>query len=274
MKLFSVLHAAPLQKPLTRPPRVLVVSHGLGEHGGRYLHLPHFLAGAVDAVFCVDHRGHGRSEGLRGHVDRFDSYCDDLGLAIRRVAERYGSGGAEIHVLGHSLGGLIALRTLLNEPELPVRSLILSAPLLGIRVEVPFVKKMAAVTLSKLWGSLQLLNELEPGDLTHDPAVSEAYVADRLVHKKITPRLFSEMVATIDKTRKKDSGLAQPLLLLIPAEDRITDAAAATAFFHGLKHEDKQLKTYPGFFHEALNEVGKEKVFQDLSAWILRNAGD
>lgn len=271
VQLFGVLHsrsAGPVR-------RVLVVSHGLGEHGGRYLHFPHFLEKHVDAVYCLDHRGHGRSEGLRGHVERFDLFSDDLALAIRRLGERLTKlhGAVEIHLVGHSLGGLIALRALLADTKLAVRSVALSAPLLGIRVEVPAIKKMLAGTLSRVWGSLQMLNELDARELSHDPAVVEAYLADRLVHKKITPRLYTQMVATYEVARRRDSGLAAPLLMLIPEEDRITDSGAAMNFFRGLKHRAKELKTYPGFYHEAFNETGKEKVFEDLAGWINRNAG-
>lgn len=255
-------------------PRILVVSHGLGEHGGRYLHLPHYLQDAVDGVYCLDHRGHGRSEGLRGHADSFDQYCDDLILLIRRLDERAKKsyGKSEIHVLGHSMGGLIALRAHFAVSNLPVRSLSLSAPLLGIRVEIPLVKRMAAGTLSKLWGTLQLANEIDVNLISHDPEVVRAYQTDRLVHNRITPRLFTSMVSAIEATAKRDSGLAYPVQLMLPGEDKVTDSAAARKWFDALKHPDKVLRTYPEFYHESLNELGKEKAFDEVREFIRRRS--
>lgn len=270
LQLFGVLHR--LEKGW-EGKNLLVVAHGFGEHGGRYLHFPHYLQGAVDGVYCIDHRGHGRSEGLRGHVDRFDLYCEDLILAIRRLEEmllkRFGI--VHLHLFGHSMGGLIALRAAHLDSSLPIRSLALSAPLLGIKAEVPFAKKLLAGTLSKLWGSLQLESELDVGDLSHDPEVVQSYTLDRLVCSKITPRLFTQMQWAIQDTVPRSTGLHFPTQMMIPGEDRITDSEATLAYFRALKQKDKQLKTYPGFFHESFNEIGKEKAFEDLKTWIQRN---
>ena len=177
-------------------------------------------------------------------------------------------GKAEIHVFGHSMGSLVTLRALIADRKLPVTSVILSSPLLGIKVEVPVVKRMAAGTLSKLWGSLQMASEVDPKDLSHDPEVVKNYVDDRLVHKKITPRLFTGMMAAIADTKKRDSDFDYPILMVVPGQDKITDSDAAIAFFDQLKLKDKSLKKYPTFFHESFNEIGKEAAFQDLCAWI------
>lgn len=266
-QLFGVLHR-PAEN--WNSPKALIVSHGLHEHGGRYLHFPHYLKESVQAVYCIDHRGHGRSEGLRGHIDHFEQFSDDLMLAIRRLDEQLQKrfGRSEIHVLGHSMGGLIALRSLFAVSNLPVRSLILSSPLLGIRTEVPMVKKLASVVLSRVWGSLQLDSGLDVAGLSHDPEVIQAYVSDRLVSKKITPRMFQEMVRAMHETADREAGLAYPILMLLPSDDPITDSSAAMKFFRNLKHRDKQMKSYPGFFHESFNEIGKERVFDELKSWL------
>ncbi len=265
-QLFSVTHhATPWASAKT-----LIVFHGQGEHGGRYLHFPHYLRSAVDAVRCVDHRGHGRSEGLRGHVDQFSRYSDDAALAIRRLDEmlRARFGKSEIHVLGHSMGGLVALQTLLRFPDLPIRSAAISAPLLKIKVPIPRVKEKVGVMLANIWGSLQMTNEVDANLLTHDRAVADVYRADRLVHDKVTPRFYVELTAAMAEVRKRDSGFDYPLLMLVPLADEIVDPDAALEFFRRFRLRDKALKTYPGLYHEAFNEPEKEAVFEDLRSWI------
>jgi acylglycerol lipase len=251
-------------------PKVLLVLHGMGEHGGRYLHVPHFTQSEVGAVIMLDHRGHGRSEGLRGHVDSFDLFADDVAATIRRVDEslRKRFGRSEIHVLAHSLGGLILLRTLFLHPGLPLQSVTLSAPLLGVRVELPLAKRMAAHLMSRVWGSLHMTSEIDPKQVSHDSEVAEAYTADRLTHGKGTPRFYVELMNAIADTLTRDSGIDIPFQLLVPLEDRIVDPDASLRFFRNLKSREKRLRTYPGFYHESFNEIGKEQAFEDLRSWI------
>jgi alpha-beta hydrolase superfamily lysophospholipase len=254
--------------------RALVISHGIGEHGGRYLHFPHYLRGSIDLIVAPDHRGHGRSEGLRGHVSRFTDYEDDLALAIRRLDEKLKKrfGKSEIHVLGHSMGSLIMLGMLYRHPDLPIRSATASSPLIGLRMPVPVVKKFAALAVSRIWGNLQMETELNVSYLSHDREVLETYQKDRLVHPKITPRLFLAMQASMADIVKHERPFPYPLLAIVPMDDPIVNPETALSFYRSLKISDKQLKTYPGFLHESFNEIGKERVFEDLETWIKLHA--
>lgn len=266
LQLFQIAH----HREKWTSPKALVVLHGMGEHGGRYLHVAHFLKDDVGAVYCLDHRGHGRSEGLRGHISRFDLFSDDAALAIRRIDEslRKRFGRSEIHVLAHSLGGLIGLRTAFLHPTLPIHSLTVSAPLLGVKVELPLVKRAGAQVLSRIWGSLHMASEIDARLVSHDPEVVDAYRADRLVHRKGTPRFYTELLKAIADTKSRESGLEVPLQMIVPLQDSIVDPEASLEFFRNLKHREKQLRTYPGFFHESFNEIGKEQAFEDLRSWI------
>ncbi|MBI2711401.1 MAG: lysophospholipase [Bdellovibrio sp.] len=266
LQLFGVLH----HKKNWKTPKVLVVLHGLGEHGGRYLHLPHYLQNEVDAIYCLDHRGHGRSEGLRGHVEDFDLYSDDAALVISRLDEMLKKrfGHSEIHLLGHSMGGLIGLRTCLKHSTLPLLSATISAPLLGIRMKVPPVKKALSGFLAKTWGSLQLTSTLDPSHLSHDSEVGQAYMKDRLVHLKVTPKFFVSLESAMADTLKRDSGFHFPMLLIVPMQDKIVDSDVALEFFRNLKHREKVLKTFADSFHEPLNEVNKEEIIGEIGKWI------
>lgn len=267
-RLFAVLHHAKDWKS----HRALVILHGHGEHGGRYLHVPHFIHSVVDAVYCPDFRGHGRSAGLRSHVERFDLYLQDSAQAIRRMDEKLKArfGKSEIFVLAHSMGGLIALRALLKFKDLPVKAASISAPLLAVKFPVPAIKKGAGRILSTVWGSLHMSSGLDPKKISHDPEVIDAYQEDRLVHGKVTPRFFVELEDAMEDLRvhSKNLSFETPLQFLIPLEDQIVSSEVSIQFFNDLSHHDKQLKKYPGFYHESLNEVGKERVFEDILAWI------
>lgn len=254
--------------------RSLVLIHGMGEHSGRYLHLPHYLQGSVRAVHVFDLRGHGRSEGVRGHVERFDSLVDDCAFVVRRfhesVLKKFGR--AEVHLLGHSLGGHLALRTALLNPDLPVRTLQVSAPFLGLHADVPLFKRLGAQTLARVWGSLQLDTGLDARGICRDPEVVSAYLNDRLVHGKMTPRFFAGLTRAMVDTLSRDHGIEPPLQMLVPLADRIVDSEASQRFFRRLKHRDKRLKTYPGCYHEPMNEPCKEEVFADIRSWIDAHA--
>lgn len=251
-------------------PRALFVIHGFGEHIGRYLHVPHYLQNVVDSVHGLDMRGHGRSEGLRGHIERFDDMVDDCVSAILRLDQQLKKkfGRSEIHLLGHSMGGHLALRALFLNPELPVVTANISAPFLGIKAKVPVSKKVAARALSRVWGTLQMDTNLKADNLSHDKAVPEAYLADRLVHGKMTPRFYTELQAAMSDTMRRTTGINHPLQMLLPMQDSVVDPEKSLHFFRELKTREKRLKTYPGFYHEPMNEVGKEKVFEDLCDWI------
>jgi len=268
LQLYSVMHHPQDWKG----ERTLVVLHGLGEHGGRYLHFPHYLQSVVDGVYCLDHRGHGRSEGTRGHVESFDLFVNDLVTAIERLhqnlIQRFGH--AEIHLFAHSMGGLIALRTLLAHSHLPLRSVAISAPLLRIALEVPPLKRAVASVIGKVWGSLQMTSEVNAKDLSHDVAVVTAHGQDRLIHSKITPQLFNEMLGAMESAMKlSPCELNYPVQFHIPLEDRVVSAEAALDFFRNFRSPQKSLKTYPHFYHEAFNELKKEEPFSDLLDWLL-----
>lgn len=269
LQLFGVNHH--LEK--WTAPRALIVLHGLGEHGGRYLHFPHYLKDTVQSVYCLDHRGHGRSEGLRGHVDRFDLYVDDAVLAIKRLDEhlkrRFGK--SELHLFAHSMGGLIALRAVLKHAELPLQSVAISSPLLGVKVELSLVKRAAARALARVWGKVHMNSDIDPSTVSHDPEVVQNYIQDRLVHKKGTPLLYVEMMGAIEDTMKRHGPIQFPIQAMLAGEDRIVNTQAALEFMENLEAKEKLTLTYPGYFHEIVNELGKDRVFEDLKKWIIQH---
>lgn len=245
----------------------VLVSHGLGEHGGRYGELGDALAGRGIEVHALDHRGHGRSGGARGHVDRFAELVRDLETFRAAVAPASGP----VFLLGHSMGALVALRHLQAHPGVRWSGVVLSAPLLGIAVRAPRWKTALSGVLARLLPRLPFHNEIRLDALSSDPGYEAAYRADPLLHQVITPRMYTELGAAMRAARSAPPP-AVPLLVLAPGADAVADPRAVAEWAAEQGAEATVLR-YPGFRHEALNERERHRVLADLLAWIEARTG-
>lgn len=253
------------------PRAAVLLLHGLGEHAGRYAHVARHFAAMEIATFALDHRGHGRSGGRRGHAVHFAELVadvDQLWTAVRRHLP------AELpwFLLGHSLGGLVALRYLQTHPDAGFVGGILSAPLLGVLVRAPAWKLRLAKLLSQVAPALGLANEIDPEHLSRDPQVLAALAADPLVHDRITPRFYLEMRTAMAEGARDRGMLRVPLLFLLPGDDRVVDAAVTERFAHALAC-DVQIHHYAGFRHEPLNDPEHERVLGDIFDWMQIHLG-
>ncbi len=258
--------------------RFLFVVHGQAEQSDRYEHFPHYLAGLVDAVICIDLPGHGKSQGVRGHIENFDQY-ERAVLAGFQAAQdwmkKQSSGRAEAHWLGHSMGGLITLRTLLKHSDLPLKSVTVSAPLLDLAMAVPVVKRIFGELIEPILGSLKLKNELNGDLISHDPEVAKSYSENPLNHNYVTPRFFVNMMKEMPLVRNNHGPLAYNVLLIVPLADAIVNWKMTYHYFKELKVTEgkkKSLAGFPNFFHEAFNEIGKERAFTALADWLEKNS--
>lgn len=253
--------------------RMLFLVHGQGEQSGRYEHFAHYLDGAVDAIFCIDLPGHGLSAGIRGHIEHFDQYSEAimLGFQFAREWMEKNSQLTSIHWFGHSLGGMLTLRTLYKHPELKLNSVTVSAPLLEIAVPVPPLKKFFGELFEPLIGKLKLSNELDGSLVSHDTDVATAYDKDPLNHGYITPRFFVQLTKEMPLIRKQTAEFAYPLMMVIPLDDRIVSWKANMQFFNDVKiagGKKKNLVSLPQYYHESFNDLGKERPFNALYDWI------
>ena len=265
------LHA--LRWAADAPRAALLVSHGLGEHAGRYAALARDLVPHGIDVHALDHRGHGRSGGMRAYVDRFGRYVEDFEAFRLRVMESLPP-GLPVFLLGHTLGGLIAIRWLEAHRGGGLRGAILSAPLLGIAKQAAGWKVALSGVLSKVLPWVPIPNEIDPAELSSDPAYLRSYREDPLVHAKITPRLYTGMVQAMGDAVAEKDRLALPLLFLVPGADSIVREEETLRFAEGLAG-DVTVRRYPGFRHESLNELERDRPIADLLAWMeARMDGD
>ncbi|MFN2289765.1 MAG: lysophospholipase [Anaerolineae bacterium] len=251
-------------RPEGIPRASLAVIHGFGEHSGRYGNVVDWFVPRGYAIYALDQRGYGRSPGGRGHVNAFSEYRQDVAAFLDLV--RNAEAGRPLFLLGHSLGGLIALDYSLHDPS-GLDGVIASGPTLGTVGVSPFLLLLSKA-LSRLWPSLTLETGLEVAALSRDQAVVDAYVSDPLVHNLGTPRLGTEMAKAAERAQGHAADLALPCLILHGGADRLCDPKDSRAFFDKVTFADKQRHEYEGYYHEIFNDVDKEVVFADMEAWL------
>lgn len=248
---------------------VLVVCHGLNEHSGRYQNLIHHFSKAGYSIYLYDHRGHGKSDGVRSHIDHFKTILDDLHTFSSLVFEKEGK--KRIFLVGHSLGGQIILNYLANTKH-HYAGFIASSPNIRMAIEIPLIKKFVGLKLSAFLPRLKLGNEIDPKWISRDKKVVEDYKRDSLVSKSISVRLASEIIKNQDQIMACAKKISLPGLILHGGDDHICSSKGTRDFFSQLASMDKELKIYDGFYHELFNERGKEKVFHDMEEWIQRHS--
>ena len=245
------------------PPRgVVLVTHGYAEHCGRYRELANVIVGAGWAALSYDVRGHGQSPGVRGFIDRFDEYLEDL-AAMQAAARALAPEGAPLVLLGHSHGGLITLRALCDErPPRDVKAAILSSPYLGLRLPVPAYRKLLARVASRVAPTLAQPNALRVEDLTSDPAKQQERLADKLCLDIATARWFTEALRAQAYVATHASRIKIPTTWLVAGADPIADPARARVIASqvpGATYHD-----LVGLKHEVFNETSRGQVFAEV----------
>ncbi|MEE2829605.1 MAG: lysophospholipase [Myxococcota bacterium] len=246
---------------------IVCVVHGLGEHGDRYGEMADALAAGGFAVVSCDHRGHGRSGGLRGHCESFDDYVADLCGFIATVQELLGT-ELPTYLLGHSMGGLIAVRTLQTRTDLALAGAIISNPCLEVAVQAPRLKVAMARGLAKLLPRLRLDNELTVEDICRDPAVVTAYEADPLIHRKISARWYTALLQAMELAGQDPPSVAVPTLWILSGQDRICDSEVSESFARQLPAHRVTVRRFPEAFHEAHNGPDKGEVLSAVLGWL------
>jgi alpha-beta hydrolase superfamily lysophospholipase len=244
---------------------VVIVAHGYGEHGGRYGNLIERLVPRGYAVYALDHRGHGRSEGPRGHVGRFAEFVADLHALRVRIEDE--QRGKPLFLLGHSMGGLIAVRYLLSHGS-GLSGAILSSPAFGIHNEPSRWLEWLGRLLSRIAPRTSFQGNVDPQFLSRDQTVGRAYAADPLVHRRATARFFTEFKWAMRNTQERAAEIRLPILILQAGDDRLVQARATELFAANVGAESKEFHLYPELFHELFNETDKERVFADLERWL------
>ena len=247
------------------PKALVVLVHGLHEHSGRYEHVARRLTDAAYAVFAMDHQGHGRSGGAQGNVGSMAGVLTDLdhlrGLAEASVP------GVPVFVLGHSMGGLIALDHVTDRGQDGLAGLVLS----GAAVDVSSaggVQMRLAPLIGKVAPNLGVLL-LGSENVSRDPAVVTDYENDPLNRNgKVRARTGAEMLLAVQRVVDRLPQVTLPVLVMHGTDDRLVPVQAADLIHDSVGSTDKTLLTYDGLFHEIFNEPEQKQVLDDLVGWL------
>ena len=251
--------------PEGEPKAILLVIHGLAEHSGRYMNVVNFLVPSGYAVYGIDHIGHGKSDGKRVYVKRFQDYTKTLKNYFDMIREWQPE--KPIFLIGHSMGGLISAAYLLEHQD-ELSGAVLSGP--GIKVPdnisqaIIFVGNMLSIIMPKAG-----LIQLDAEGVSRDPAVVDAYVNDPLVYTgKITARLGAELLKAMQYVTDQAPKIRLPIMIVQGSDDKLVDPSGAQLLYDLVSSKDKTIKIYNGFYHEVFNEPEHEQVLNDVKTWI------
>ncbi len=258
--------------PTGRPRAAVAIVHGFGEHSGRYANVVAPLTSAGYAVHGFDLRGHGRSQGRRGHIDAWSDYRDDVGLYLDH-ARAQEAPGTPIHLYGHSLGGAIVLEYGLHRQDGLSGAVASSPALRPTGVRSPVLEGLGTA-MSRVWPSFSLNVPLENEALSRAPERLEALHGDPLNHRRLSARAMVATLNALGWTEAHAGDWRLPLLIFHGTDDRIIDPAGTVAFAEAARAggaTDVELRMYAGVYHEPHNDLDAPTVLADVVAWLDRH---
>jgi alpha-beta hydrolase superfamily lysophospholipase len=249
--------------PSGDPKALILLIHGLSDHAGRYGHVGAFFASSGYAVIVIDLRGHGRSFGKRGDFPSYNQVMDDIALFLDEARKRHPA--IPLILYGHSMGGNLVLNHLIrNKPE--VAGAVVTSPWLRLTFKPPVYKFILAKMMNRIFPSFSQADGVIPAFLSHDEATARNYIADPLVHSRISVRTFLGISSAGEYALKHADKITCPLLLMHGTADSLTSFSASREF-SGKIIARHTFKAWEGLFHELHNEPEKEAVLGFIKDW-------
>lgn len=244
---------------------VVMLIHGLGEHCQRYEALGSYLSKAGYALCSMDLPSHGHSEGQRGHVDNFNVFQQAaLGL-YQHIKTAYPD--TPVFLLGHSMGGLIATRLLLDHQN-KFQGALLSGAAIQSPQEPPAWQVLVMKAIAKLFPKSPML-QLDASAVSRDPKVVEKYMADPLVSKdKLSAQFLVAMTNTMEQCKSEAAKISLPILIMHGSADVMTAPEGSELLHDSISSTDKQLTIYDGLYHEIFNEPEAKSIYGEIVDWM------
>ncbi|MDF5732310.1 MAG: lysophospholipase [Rhizonema sp. PD38] len=253
--------------PLANPSAIVLIIHGLGSHSGLFSNVIEHLVKAGYAVYGLDLRGHGRSQGQRGHIRTWSEFREDLKVFLKLIEVQ--QPGCPRFLLGHSLGGAIVLDYVLRFPT-AVQGVITMAPPLG-RVGISPVKLTLGRTLSQVMPRFALNTGFAGSKASRDQNVLATFTQDRLMHSRGSARLATEFLGAIAWIQSHANDLLVPILILHGGADQVALPEGSRVFFQKIDFPDKEHHEYPESRHALHRDLDCQEMLADLEDWLERH---
>ncbi|MEM7106347.1 MAG: lysophospholipase [Bacteroidota bacterium] len=251
-------------KPATDPRAVICLVHGMGEHCSRYDHMAKFYSEHGIAMVGYDRRGHGNSEGKRGHTTTFEAFLNEIDHLLDAAKERYP--GKPIILYGHSMGGNLVLNYFLRRnPDIAL--LVTTGAWIRLAFEPPKFLIWLARISNKIAPGFTQGNNLKTEHISTDPVEVKKYENDPLVHDRITSATAVNMFDACDWLLAQKTELSVPALIMHGSSDQII-AASGSQDFAANNSGDITTKLWEGMYHEVHNEKDKQAVFNYTLEWV------
>ncbi len=245
----------------------LIVVHGVGEHLERYLSFAKKISARNCTCYLYDQRGHGNSDGKRGHITQFEDYSNDLLKIYDLVSSE--SQEHPVFVYGHSMGSIVAVLFALNH-QAKIKGLILTG--FPFKPSIPisgYTLKLIKI-ISKIIPLQSTPTMINVKQLSHDENIWNAYEQDNMINKTVTFNWISEFYSALDGLKKSLTNLELPLLIMHGGEDKIARLKGAKQAFQSIHSKDKTFQIFEGQRHELLNELSPtpDQVINRIRDWI------
>jgi alpha-beta hydrolase superfamily lysophospholipase len=250
------------------PRALLGIVHGLGEHSGRYSAVAELLVRARFTVVALDLPGHGETPGARGDIPSWSQLLDAIVPALFTASRGLPGQPMELPhlLLGHSMGGLIALDFALAHPR-SLLAVVATGP--ALKSWPPPAWKLALAGIARFAApGAGFPHGLDESGVSSDPEVLELRASDPLVHDRISPRAYFELADAQHRVMANAHRLQVPTLIVQGAADRVIDPHGALEFTGLAPHSMARLVTVKDAYHEVLNEPSRTETIREILAWL------
>lgn len=253
-------------RPEGAPRAAIVATHGMSDHSGGLAPIRAHLVSRGYAFYAHDLRGHGKSPGQRGHLERWSDLQADLGALVGLV--RRAEPRVPLFLLGHSMGGLLTLDYALQHPE-TADGVVAIAPAVALSTSPWLMRSLGLLAL--VLPAWAISSKPNYDQLTRDPAALQRLAADKLRHGDMTPGLGSQLWRALHRTNAKAAGFKLPLLMLYGDADPITPAPGLGRFYAAAGSTDKEQQIYPGALHRPFEDLCAQEMLAHLHSWLDRH---
>lgn len=251
---------------LNNPIANVYLIHGYGEHSSRYEKEAARLNAAGFSVYTYDQRGHGKSEGTRGYVNRFDDYVSDFNKFINQSWDS----NLPSFIYGHSVGALVSVNFLIDYKYLPanLKGVITTSAAMKISRDIaPLLQKVSGV-IGEILPKLRTV-KIDSGFISRDPEVVNLYDSDPLILRKGThARTGAELIKTMKKMESKFPHFKYPLLVMYGGADKLIEPEGSELFYEKAASEDKEILKFEKSYHEITRDYDKDKVMSKMISWM------